>query len=349
MAMKNAEGWTREGLRMLRTTVTTTAALLIGLTGALPTQACASTDQDRDGRVSSDARPAPKPDDPTEEARGDGAFPKGGRISVQNGLFSGTVPDGMYADAWTISGGAILAGKGKSTSWFIAQTEDAIHRQLDRYKQRNGISETFEGLVVLDIEHPVHPQDWGDHMVASGSSGQFEQLMDAVKRRIEVAREEFPKAKLALYGIGMPDSRGRRTDPGYLRSMEGYHAAGRLGVYDKLDFVVPVLYQRFGPRDMAYDTIAAYTQLGVESGREMRRSNGSSVEIIPFLGLIVANGNSVHHHQPIETKDLVGQLKVMQDLGVERWAFWVGSGDPDQLDRPVSVIVQEVVDQLGDK
>jgi hypothetical protein len=69
----------------------------------------------------------------------------------------------------------------------------------------------------------------------------------------QVLEEKAAAAGLAGLTLGLnqvivPDGMGRSAD-GFKRRMCGYKEAGRQGMYDDLDFVCPVLYQRFGSED----------------------------------------------------------------------------------------------------
>jgi hypothetical protein len=65
---------------------------------------------------------------------------------------------------------------------------------------------------------------------------------------------KLPGLKLGLYQVIVPDGKGRPSDA-FERRMEGYCEAGRQGMYDHLDVICPVLYQRFGARDATPETL----------------------------------------------------------------------------------------------
>ena len=60
--------------------------------------------------------------------------------------------------------------------------------------------------------------------------------------------KDAPDVKLGLYQVILPERRGEMTDD-FRNRMSGYCYAGRRGMYDELDYICPVLYQRFGPDD----------------------------------------------------------------------------------------------------
>jgi hypothetical protein len=75
-----------------------------------------------------------------------------------------------------------------------------------------------------------------------------------------------------------------------------------------------------------------YTRLAITGSRELEKSDGGSLPLIPLLTYSVANGNSAHHEQllldlptrnPLEAT-LGVQLSVLVAEGVRTTVFWVG-------------------------
>jgi hypothetical protein len=164
--------------------------------------------------------------------------------------------------------------------------------------------------------------------------------------RIAATKAAFPNAKLALYGTLNPDDRGRSDDPTYQDRRDALSQAGReWGLLDNLDYLVPVLYVRFGcddeangPCDRYWDALAGYTQLGIDCSSQLRRSDGSSLPLLPLLGFKVYNRNSLFHREllinlgvpdPLRAT-LRKQIDILADNGVNHFALWTGR-DNNQL------------------
>jgi hypothetical protein len=202
--------------------------------------------------------------------------------------------------------------------------EDQIQRFLDQHPD---VSSLTKALVVMDIEKPF-PSGFHRHPPRTRA-----RLVRAFATRAEAARRKLPNAKLGFYGTLVPDARGRENDQEYVARKRALVKAGECGMFDDVDFVVPVVYPRFGPTDgAAWNTYEPYTRLAIEGSRELRRSDGGSLPVVPLLTVSIANGNS-HHHEEIlldlQTPDpldatLGVQLDVLLAQQVRTAVFWVG-------------------------
>ena len=103
-------------------------------------------------------------------------------------------------------------------------------------------------------------------------------------------------------------------------------------MFDQIDCLIPVAYPRFGPTDRGWNTYEAYTRLAIVGSRELEKSDGGSLPVIPLLTYSVANGNTAHNKQllldlptsiPLEAT-LGVQLSVLVAEGVRSTVFWVG-------------------------
>merc|ERR1712217_93525 len=90
--------------------------------------------------------------------------------------------------------------------------------------------------LVLDIEGPsdIHPRHFWAH-----NDSRLEEIVKAYKLRIKIVREFLPNAKLALYATTSPDFDPNATAA---KRVNGYQCAANLGLFDQIDFLVPVLY-----------------------------------------------------------------------------------------------------------
>ena len=148
----------------------------------------------------------------------------------------------------------------------------------------------------------MHPRTFGSYLDPSHDSydpAQFARIMDAFALRISVAREQFPNARLGLFGMTTPHPFGDATLESQVSRQNGFLAASAAGLYDDLDVLCPVIYQRFGPSDTQHHSIESYTQLGVDSTALLRRSDGTTPSIMPVMSLAIFNGGSADHEQPI--------------------------------------------------
>jgi hypothetical protein len=164
---------------------------------------------------------------------------------------------GVSNSAVTISGRATRSEKTISEAEFVGADAAAIRATLTRFLTEHELP-CANDLVILDME----PQRFAPRNLGDFEGRQQRDLVAAYRRRIRVARDVLrrkgvPGVRLGMYQVIVPDGRGRFTDE-FERSMCGYLEAGRQGMYDELDFICPVLYQRFGPDDTTPETLRAW-------------------------------------------------------------------------------------------
>lgn len=254
-------------------------------------------------------------------------------VCAQNEWYTQPIPCDAVAGpdtAITIGGSTWLqigAPKTPDLRAFVRKKPSDVESQIQRFLARHRtVSGQTTGLVIMDIEHP-HPSDFHKHPIRIQ-----DRIIEAFKIRAAAARVVFPNAKLGFYGTLVPDGRGRADDETYLARKDALVRAGCLGIFDVVDRLIPVAYPRFGPTDRSWDTYEAYTRLGITGSRELRRSDGSMLPVMPLLTYSVANKNSNHNKQllldlpalhPLRAT-LGVQLKVLAKERVASAVFWVG-------------------------
>jgi hypothetical protein len=242
------------------------------------------------------------------------------RFSLQNryvrgGLANALPKLGMSNRAITFGGSATLSGNDIGADDFVNADEVDVRTRLKRYL---GSHPVHAGeLVILDMEPGC---------VAPRHLGKFEgeqqtELIAAYRLRIQVAREElqrppFSGIQLAMYQVIVPDGKGR-SGPGHDERMSGYRAAGDQGMYDQLDFICPVLYQRFGPDDAKSETlrrwIDASTKQGIEESRTLTCSDGATpIPLAPILSFWVFNPRSANDRRAVSPELVADQLEIVQ-------------------------------------
>jgi hypothetical protein len=240
---------------------------------------------------------------------------------------------------------------------FGDETVEDIAGRLTQYKNQQSIPAGFEGTIIMDIENP-HPMDL--HL---RSAGEQASIIEGYKRRIVATRRVFqdPDLKIGLYGTLVPDGQGQNPQPpdppnAYQLAHDALVEAGEEGLFNAVitadgeteagvDWLMPVLYIRFGcdgepPEadcDGPFDTIEAYTILGITGSGDIRRSDGSSIPLLPLLGVRVHNkvGHTLFHHVPLrdlgvstETDPFPGTLRLQMETldayGIDDAVLWTG-------------------------
>jgi hypothetical protein len=218
---------------------------------------------------------------------------------------------------------------------FLTKDQAAVERRIQTFlTQHPEVDAGTTATVIMDIERP-HPSDFHEHPPETQ-----ERLARAFATRAAATRAKLPNAALGFYGTLVPDGRGRADDPIYLARKCALVRAGELGMLDEVDCLVPVAYPRFGPTDPFWATYEPYTRLAVRGSRELLRSDGRALPVLPLLTYSVANGNSNHHEQllldlpaPRPLQATLGvQLDVLAAERVDAAVFWVGE-DSDEIER----------------
>ncbi len=265
-------------------------------------------------------------------------------IAVQNGFLSDDAavpPPSMLADVYTIGGSPLRCLEGDTHAQFIAYSQTTIENRITNALESNGVTDyaTTTRHFTLDMEHPndgvdtfAHPTD-----LHQADATKQDEIVTAWKTRIAAARVVLPFAKLSMYGTLIPDGNGDETNATYAARLAALIEAGTEGLYDGLDYLAPVIYPRFGPTDTQgnWTSLAAYTRLGVDGSRQLRKSDTSRLPLLPFLYYRVANGNSNHHDDILLDmglemgfhSTLLAQVSVLAGRDVDDVVLWVGSNE----------------------
>ncbi len=221
------------------------------------------------------------------------------------------------------------APKNITVKEFIAVDNVAIRRQLNKQLKTRGVSGSVR--LLIDIEKPVHPKDFSSYRRKHGEEA-FKSLIAAFKRRVDIARDLLPDARIGIYGIPTPTS--RESDATSLASqISGIQAAADIGLLDSVDDIYPTLYLRYGVGDRDYKSkIARMTRAGIESALTIHRADGSTPGVIPLFSSRIFNGGSKNHKEvaPIELARM--QLEIAQSIdGVDAIAYWTAADNEELL------------------
>ena len=255
---------------------------------------------------------------------------------------------GISNRAVTISGRATRSEKDISRTDFIDAKAEEIRTKLTDFLEEHELPRDND-LVILDME----PDE-----IAPRRLGEFENdkmlqraLIAAYRRRIRVARHVFRQTrrsglKLGLYQVIVPDGKGR-SSPEFEQSMRGYREAGTQGMYDQLDFICPVLYQRFGSDDAGPETlrtwIDAASRQAIDESLTLTRRNHTRIPLVPLLSFWVFNGKSQNNRDAVQPASVARQLQIVQDaVGIEAIVFWSAWQSKEEM-RTAKEPVQEIV------
>jgi hypothetical protein len=254
------------------------------------------------------------------------------RFSLQNryarqGLVDALAELGVSNGAVTLSGRATMSETEISKEDFVGATPRQIRTRLKGFLENNEVPRADE-LVILDME----PQEFAPRQLGDFEGKEQRELIAAYRKRIQVAREVLQESKpglrIGLYQVIAPDGKGRLSE-GFARRLCGYIAAGKQRMYDELDFICPVLYQRFGSADADAATldvwIDAASEQGMEGSLALTRTDGERIPLVPVLSFWVFNGGSDSNRSAVPPERVARQLQIVQRaVGVEAIVFWSG-------------------------
>jgi hypothetical protein len=263
---------------------------------------------------------------------------------------------GISNRAVTISGHATMSEREIGEPEFVGAHAAEIRTRLTKYLEKHETIPRAHDLVILDMEpEGIAPLDLGTF---EAEPLRQRKLISAYAQRIRVARQVFrrtkvPGLRLGLYQIIVPDGKGKSSKKFEMR-MCGYVEAGKQGMYDELDFICPVLYQRFGSKDATSDTLQQWigdaTRQGINRSLDLTRRNGSRIPLVPLLSFWVFNGGSKSNRKAVSPVNVARQLKIVQSAtGVEAivfWSAWQTRHEMETPDKPVQAI--SIVDFLTD-
>jgi hypothetical protein len=267
------------------------------------------------------------------------------RVAVQNGWYTARgcrVP----GDVCTIGGSYLIdlgtTPQSDTFAKYIALTQTDVENQLAKFLAAfPQVRTNTRGTIILDMEHSAeghsaHPDDL--HLETDADKGS---IIQAWKRRQAAARTVFPYARITQYGVVSPVSRGDPLNATWIARLAALVQAGTTTGYggvgaawDALDFLSPLLYNRYGPTDginfwPSYDDRATTCLTGCAT---IKRSNGASIDAMPQLNTYIANGGSAHNDANIldlPTADPLGStwgemFRIFRDFGVAEVHVWNG-------------------------
>jgi hypothetical protein len=263
---------------------------------------------------------------------------------------------GISNRAVTISGYAMMSEREIKEPEFVGARDAEIRTRLTKYLEKHETIPRAHDLVILDMEpEGIAPADLGTF---EAEPLRQRKLISAYAQRIRVARQVFrqtkvPGLRFGLYQIIVPNGKGKSSKKFEMR-MCGYIKAGEQGMYDQLDFICPVLYQRYGPKDATPNTlrlwIGAATRQGIDRSIELTRSNGSRIPLVPLLSFWVFNGGSKSDRKAVSAVSVARQLEIAQSSipvqSILFWSAWQTRHEMETADKPVQGI--RIADFLTD-
>ena len=226
--------------------------------------------------------------------------------------------------AWSMGGWGLQSQSNFTITQFIDRTDAQIRSAIQNYINVTTLDANTSDLVMLDIEWPIKPRDWGQ----TQHDAIRDDYLNAVRRRVEIAREELPNARLGFFAIIQPPAFGNASQAWLDTTYAGYQRAGELGVYDDLDVFVPQIYAPFGATDPSFWSIGNYTHAGITYTQALTDSLGQTRPVVPLFSFHNHNGSSLHNGELHATSILSEQIHIAYGYSsVESVAIWTANAD----------------------
>jgi hypothetical protein len=198
-----------------------------------------------------------------------------GRSLCANGFYSGTL------------------GPPQTLDDFLAQSEGYIRNEtLKLITKLAGGNETND-LVILDLESPLHYNDLWHY-----NDSRLQSVVSAVRMRVRVVRGLVPRARLALYGQTAQDN---------ATVAAGYARAARLGMWDAVDYLVPVLYLGSDNENATH-----LAELRLRATAAITTSRGAHIPMAPLLSWVhFPSGCAAPYKQTHDVLDTIRRLRAV--------------------------------------
>lgn len=263
------------------------------------------------------------------------------QIARQSEFYEGQHP-AVRGDLISLNGSFVFAAKEDTMDEFLAAGADEIAAWLRLHLDRGGhLEHVADSLIAgnhptfyvfLDIEYKLHPKHlWKYWDPAHHPEPKYskQEVADAFNMRLRITKqvlnEMFPQqdVKVGLFSTleSAPGGFPYATD--YMKRLENLTELASMGMLDEADFCVPVLFPRYASTDARYYKVERTIMQGLDGSAQLRRSDGSSLPMMPLLALRIYNGS-----QPpglVRVSWLREAIEVIRNSGheIEALAFWV--------------------------
>ena len=219
---------------------------------------------------------------------------------------------GIEVGAVSINDDYFSAGGGRSLEQMLRASEKTVESALLEYvvpRVQGGRNGTV--LVVMDLESPANPGN-----LSGFDDTELLDVVHAFQLRICVMRRLFPHVKLALYGT---------VEGIYLPgSLTGLHRASALGLFDDIDYLIPVLYTGPGM------DVVKHTQTVLAASETLTTSSGEKIPLAPMLSWVEFGATQDNCAAPFTTTHQV--LATIEDFKAKGTQipiiqFWSGQDD----------------------
>lgn len=264
-------------------------------------------------------------------------------VNLQNRWYVGPPlePFGVTNDAWTINSEAFGMPQRERVTLreFVNMTEeDVMTNWMFPYLRTKGkeLDLNTDKLIVIDIEGIVHPNNWGNLLHDDTNLGNkdgvfFEDIITALKMRVNLARKLLPNATFSYYGVVQPNTNGY-YEKNFKKRLKGCQRAGELGMYDNVSYLspwLPIMHSK-DSGNPGYLLRAASARQAIEATQALTKSNGQPLKVIPISTfIVVGNTHDIHYQEPAHThapEAVQDQIKAFEDYeSIKMVLYWIGN------------------------
>lgn len=273
---------------------------------------------------------------------------------VQNGFPSLSANDDGGCQVFSgisIGGGPLSASQSTTVPNFINATKVEVDERLSKFlknREFDALSESYQGFVMLDIEHPIGLRA-AYRNVEDGLSTTL--LAKAYARRLAVVRQAFPDAKLVVYGV-LALGWSCKVSPAEEFRLATVQALIDLGAFKEADYAGVVLYLRGSIHEES--NLSNHLCQMESFSRARKVLDIQAMKYLPILGARVYNKRSSYSGSIVSVGDddgytiLKSQYERLNSTGLSDIAVWSSSAD-EKNHRNSSRSVQKIFSGLSDQ
>ena len=235
-------------------------------------------------------------------------------------------------NAWSVGSAVIgcesdLYAPGDPVAGFLNATEDQVRARVENFWDHRSHLDAPGTLLLLNCEEPIHVRNWSDY---NNDPVFQDQIFEAMKMRVEVFREYFPQAIIALGPSIRGQGEGQYLQV-ILERIEALKRAAEYGVFDPCNCFEPRVFLSHGPDDgpnWVLHNLAMTTQ-AMDIASDLTNSYGLPLPLCVTSSFLVFNGGSLNDGEVAAEAARLQLAIILTYPNLLTVSWWAGFFDED--------------------